>query len=167
MSEERATTALARSGIDYTIVRHGPLVYDQVGRSATINDQMLDLSARELGLRLQSLRRDHLEFRADLPDGVTVSYDQGDGLYRVDGARGSASVLADWVRAWCAGRGCTTVGLRAETDVRRRAPTAPTTPDRDRRDCRRSCWRNPSTRAESAVCCGAPVPWCDVRLWIG
>ena len=62
------------------------------------------------------------EFRAELPDGVTVSYDQGDGLYRVDGARGSASVLADWVRAWCAGQGCTTVGLRAETDVRRRAP---------------------------------------------
>ncbi len=25
MSEERATTALARSGIDYTIVRHGPV----------------------------------------------------------------------------------------------------------------------------------------------
>src|SRR5215210_1027567 len=62
------------------------------------------------------------EFRADLPDGVTVSYDQGDGLYRVDGAPGSAAVLADWVRAWCAGRGCTTVGLRAETDVRRRTP---------------------------------------------
>ncbi len=62
------------------------------------------------------------EFRADLPDGVTVSYDQGDGLYRVDGARGSAPVLADWVRAWCARHGCSTVGLRAETDVRRRAP---------------------------------------------
>ena len=31
-------------------------------------------------------------------------------------------MLADWVRAWCAGAGCTTVGLRAETDVRRRAP---------------------------------------------
>jgi hypothetical protein len=62
------------------------------------------------------------EFRADLPDGVTVSYDSGEGLYRVDGAPGSASVLADWVRAWCARHGCTTIGLRAETDVRRRAP---------------------------------------------
>ncbi|MGZ4642701.1 MAG: flagellar biosynthesis protein FliA, partial [Blastococcus sp.] len=62
------------------------------------------------------------EFRADLPDGVTVSYDQGEGLYRVDGACGSASVLADWIRAWCARYGCATVGLRAETDVRRRAP---------------------------------------------
>ena len=26
---------------------------------------------------------------------MTVSYDQGDGLYRVDGVRGSAQVLAD------------------------------------------------------------------------
>jgi hypothetical protein len=62
------------------------------------------------------------EFRADLPDGVTVTYDQGDGLYRVDGQPGSAAVLADWVRAWCARHGCATVGLRAETDIRRRAP---------------------------------------------
>jgi hypothetical protein len=62
------------------------------------------------------------EFRRELPDGVAVSYDEGEGLYRVDGACGTAPVLADWVRAWCAGRGCTTVGLRAETDVRRRAP---------------------------------------------
>ena len=62
------------------------------------------------------------EFRADLPDGVTVSYDQGDGLYRVDGACGSAAVLADWIRAWAARHGRSTIGLRAETDVRRRAP---------------------------------------------
>jgi hypothetical protein len=62
------------------------------------------------------------EFRAELPDGVTVSYDQGDGLYRVDGTPGTAAVLADWIRAWCARHGCTTVGLRAETGVRRRAP---------------------------------------------
>src|SRR5213076_495901 len=32
------------------VIRHGPLAYDQVGRSAYIDDQMLDLSARELGL---------------------------------------------------------------------------------------------------------------------
>ena len=56
------------------------------------------------------------------PDGVTVSYDQGDGLYRVDGACGSAAVLADWIRAWAARHGSATIGLRAETDVRRRAP---------------------------------------------
>src|SRR5687768_17953964 len=62
------------------------------------------------------------EFRAELPDGVTVSYDQGDGLYRVDGACGSAAVLADWVKAWAARHGSSTIGLRAETDVRRRAP---------------------------------------------
>ena len=64
----------------------------------------------------------HVEFRAELPDGVTVSYDSGEGLYRVDGPCGSAAVLADWVRAWCAGRDVGTVGLRGETDVRRRAP---------------------------------------------
>lgn len=64
------------------------------------------------------------EFRAELPEGVTVSHDYGEGLFRVDGAPGSAAVLADWVRAWCAGRGCSTVGLRAETDVRRREPRA-------------------------------------------
>ncbi|SEO78014.1 flagellar biosynthesis protein FliA [Trujillonella endophytica] len=62
------------------------------------------------------------EFRAALPDRVAVSFDSGEGLYRVDGDPGQGSVLADWVRAWCAGRGITTVGLRAETDVRRRAP---------------------------------------------
>ena len=62
------------------------------------------------------------EFRRELPDGVTVSYDQGEGLYRVDGACGTAQVLAEWVKAWCAGHGTATVGLRAETDVRRRAP---------------------------------------------
>jgi len=60
-------------------------------------------------------------FRADLPDGVSLSYDHGEGLFRVDGARGQGPVLADWIRAWCAGRGITTVGLRAEADVRRRA----------------------------------------------
>jgi hypothetical protein len=61
-------------------------------------------------------------FRADLPDGVSVTYDAGEGLYRVDGPCGSAAMLAEWVRAWCAGRGVSTVGLRAETDVRRRDP---------------------------------------------
>ncbi|RFU22888.1 sigma-70 family RNA polymerase sigma factor [Geodermatophilus marinus] len=60
--------------------------------------------------------------RADLPDGVTVSFDEGEGLYRVDGAPGTGQVLAEWVRAWCAGHGCSTIGLRAEADVRRRAP---------------------------------------------
>jgi hypothetical protein len=61
-------------------------------------------------------------FRAELPDGVTVSFDAGEGLYRVDGPCGSAAMLADWVRAWCAGHGRGTIGLRAETDVRRRTP---------------------------------------------
>jgi len=44
------------------------------------------------------------EFRAALPEGVTVSHDYGEGLFRVDGAPGTAAVLADWVRAWCAGQ---------------------------------------------------------------
>ena len=61
-------------------------------------------------------------FRAAMPVGVTVTYDEGDGLYRVDGPCGSAEALAGAVRGWCAEHGYTTVGLRAETDVRRRAP---------------------------------------------
>jgi hypothetical protein len=61
-------------------------------------------------------------FRAALPAGVTVTYDEGDGLYRVDGATGSAESLAALIRSWCAEAGYGTVGLRPETDVRRRAP---------------------------------------------
>jgi two-component system, OmpR family, response regulator len=45
----RALTRRGQGG-GSTVIRHGPLVYDQVGRSAYIDDQMLDLSARELGL---------------------------------------------------------------------------------------------------------------------
>ena len=38
-------------------IRHGPLVYDQAGRVATIDGQMIDLSARELGLLEVLLQR--------------------------------------------------------------------------------------------------------------
>jgi len=62
------------------------------------------------------------EFRAALPGAVTVTYDEGDGLYRVDGACGTAEELAAAIRGWCADHGYATVGLRPETDVRRRAP---------------------------------------------
>jgi two-component system OmpR family response regulator len=49
---EARVRALTRRGAGGgpTVIKHGPLSYDQVGRIATINDQMLDLSARELGL---------------------------------------------------------------------------------------------------------------------
>ena len=47
--EWRALTRRGAGG-GATVIKHGPLSYDQVGRSAYINDQMLDLSARELGL---------------------------------------------------------------------------------------------------------------------
>jgi two-component system, OmpR family, response regulator len=49
---EARVRALTRRGAGGgpTVVKHGPLSYDQVGRIAYINDQMLDLSARELGL---------------------------------------------------------------------------------------------------------------------
>ncbi len=62
------------------------------------------------------------DLRADLPAGVTVSHDEGEGLYRVDGPCGQGQVLADWIRMWCMARDCGTVGLRAEAFVRRRAP---------------------------------------------
>ena len=38
-------------------IRHGPLVYDQAGRVATIDGKMIDLSARELGLLEVLLQR--------------------------------------------------------------------------------------------------------------
>ncbi|HEY5800481.1 MAG TPA: response regulator transcription factor [Burkholderiaceae bacterium] len=49
---EARVRALTRRGAGGgpTVIRHGPLSYDQIGRSATINNHMLELSARELGL---------------------------------------------------------------------------------------------------------------------
>lgn len=63
-----------------------------------------------------------VRFRADLPLGVTVTLDEGEGLYRVDGDAGQAAALAALVKNWCAVHGIRTVGLRAESGVRRRAP---------------------------------------------
>ncbi|HUN93708.1 MAG TPA: response regulator transcription factor [Burkholderiaceae bacterium] len=45
----RALTRRAMGGAQ-TLIRHGTLALDQVGRVATINGQPIDLSARELGL---------------------------------------------------------------------------------------------------------------------
>jgi two-component system OmpR family response regulator len=49
---EARVRALTRRGAGGgpTVIKHGPLSYDQVGRIAYVNEQMLDLSARELGL---------------------------------------------------------------------------------------------------------------------
>ncbi len=49
---EARVRALTRRGAGGgpSVIRHGPLSYDQVGRIAYIDDQMLELSARELGL---------------------------------------------------------------------------------------------------------------------
>ncbi|MGN6704178.1 MAG: response regulator [Burkholderiaceae bacterium] len=56
---EARVRALTRRGAGGgpTVIRHGPLSYDQVGRIAYLNDQMLDLSARELGLLEVLLQR--------------------------------------------------------------------------------------------------------------
>src|SRR6478735_6499566 len=56
---EARVRALTRRGAGGgpTVVKHGPLSYDQVGRIAYMNDQMLDLSARELGLLEVLLQR--------------------------------------------------------------------------------------------------------------
>jgi two-component system OmpR family response regulator len=48
--EARVRALTRRGGGGATVIKHGPLSYDQVGRSAYIDEQMLDLSARELGL---------------------------------------------------------------------------------------------------------------------
>lgn len=56
---EARVRALTRRGAGGgpTVIRHGPLSYDQVGRMAYLNDQMLELSARELALLEVLLQR--------------------------------------------------------------------------------------------------------------
>jgi two-component system OmpR family response regulator len=45
----RALTRRA-SGVSSAVMRHGPLSFDQASRTASIDEQLVDLSARELGL---------------------------------------------------------------------------------------------------------------------
>ena len=49
---EARVRALTRRGMGSTTatISHGPLIYDQSGRVATIDGRMVELSARELGL---------------------------------------------------------------------------------------------------------------------
>lgn len=49
---EARVRALCRRGLcgASTVLRHGPLLFDEVGRRATLGGELLDLSARELGL---------------------------------------------------------------------------------------------------------------------
>ncbi|NIF52620.1 response regulator transcription factor [Burkholderia sp. Ax-1724] len=56
---EARVRALTRRGAGGgpTVVRHGSLSFDQVGRSAYVNEQVIDLSARELGLLEVLLQR--------------------------------------------------------------------------------------------------------------
>jgi two-component system OmpR family response regulator len=56
---EARVRALIRRGMGgaSSTIKHGPLVYDQAGRVATIDGQMLELSARELGLLEVLLQR--------------------------------------------------------------------------------------------------------------
>lgn len=56
---EARVRALMRRGMagGSTLIRHGPLTYDQTGRVARLNDEPIELSARELGLLEILLRR--------------------------------------------------------------------------------------------------------------
>jgi two-component system OmpR family response regulator len=56
---EARVRALSRRGTGATssTIKHGPLVYDQAGRVATIDGRMVELSARELGLLEVLLQR--------------------------------------------------------------------------------------------------------------
>jgi two-component system, OmpR family, response regulator len=51
--------ALTRRGLGTAsnVIRHGPLTFDATGRMAYINEQMVDLSARELSLLEVLLQR--------------------------------------------------------------------------------------------------------------
>ena len=56
---EARVRALTRRGMGgaSSAIKHGPLVYDQTGRVATIDGKMIELSARELGLLEVLLQR--------------------------------------------------------------------------------------------------------------
>ncbi len=56
---EARVRALTRRGMggNSALIKHGPMVYDQTGRVATIDGKMVDLSARELGLLEVLLQR--------------------------------------------------------------------------------------------------------------
>ena len=56
---EARVRALTRRGLGgaTSLIKHGPLVYDQQGRVATIDGKMVELSARELGLLEVLLQR--------------------------------------------------------------------------------------------------------------
>ncbi|GAB4205925.1 MAG: response regulator transcription factor [Tibeticola sp.] len=56
---EARVRALVRRGMGATsaLIKHGPLIYDQAGRVATIDGKMVELSARELGLLEVLLQR--------------------------------------------------------------------------------------------------------------
>jgi len=56
---EARVRALTRrgAGVSSSTIRHGPLVYDQAGRVASIDGKLLELSARELGLLEVLLQR--------------------------------------------------------------------------------------------------------------
>ena len=56
---EARVRALTRRGMGRasSAIKHGPLVYDQAGRVATIDGKMVELSARELGLLEVLLQR--------------------------------------------------------------------------------------------------------------
>ncbi|WBY00095.1 response regulator transcription factor [Ramlibacter tataouinensis] len=56
---EARVRALTRRGMGAasSTIRHGPLVYDQAGRVATIDGKLVELSARELGLLEVLLQR--------------------------------------------------------------------------------------------------------------
>ncbi len=56
---EARVRALTRRGMGgaSSAIKHGPLVYDQAGRVATIDGKMVELSARELGLLEVLLQR--------------------------------------------------------------------------------------------------------------
>ena len=56
--EARARALIRRgAGANSSIIKHGPLIYDQTGRVATVDGKMIELSARELGLLEVLLQR--------------------------------------------------------------------------------------------------------------
>ena len=84
---EARVRALTRRGLGgaTSTIKHGPLVYDQSGRVATIDGKMVELSARELGLlevllqRAETLLKRPLPLDADARAGHIKSVQRGTG----------------------------------------------------------------------------------------
>lgn len=100
--------------------RETPLVWGGIPEAAGFAAAPLALRSR-VHFRTGYMAVPLDEFRAALPAGTEVTFDEGEGLYRVECAHGTGEQIRDFIRDWCEEREIDTTHLRPEKDVRRRA----------------------------------------------